>query len=244
MNSLIHNAGAHRLLMSAIVTVLMAASVSALAAEPPQTHTGDAVAAQDGSTAGSTVDRLRQLMDNHQLTELRTTYHGSYGASLLFQADKLSYYVVLFHDKVFWRVIQSDVEKDAESIYRTFAAQTEKLAEVDLDTLRLQAGKQYAEHMVVLNQQRLQNLQQDAARQQQQAQQVAALQQQAKEQAVSLSTDLQSTSSQLDAVQQNIRRLEAQQANPELILPAPASTAPAADGSASSTPAAADSSSP
>ncbi|KRF02115.1 hypothetical protein ASG87_11575 [Frateuria sp. Soil773] len=243
MTSLIRSAGAHRFVVSLLATALTAASASALAAQPPQAHTGEAVAAQDGSVSGGTVDRLRQLMDSHQLTELRTTYNGSYGASLLFQADKLSYYVVLFHDKVFWRVIQSDVEKDAESIYRTFAAQTEKLAEVDLDTLRLQAGKKYAEHMVALNEQRLQNLQQDAARQQQQAQQVAALQQQAKERAVSLSTDLQTTSSQLDAVQQSIRRLEAQQADPELILPAAPAPAPA-DGTAATAAPAASSSSP
>jgi ornithine cyclodeaminase/alanine dehydrogenase-like protein (mu-crystallin family) len=174
---------------------------------------------------GSAVNYLLQLMDSHQLTELRTTYNGTYGASLLFQTDKLTYFVALFHDKVFWRVIQTYSEKDAESIYRTFAAQTEQLAEVDIDALRLQAGKKYAEHMVAMNEQRLQNLQQDAARQQQQAQEVMVQQQQAKQQAVTLSSDLRATSNQLDAVQQHIRVLETQQNNPELILPAPTGTA-------------------
>jgi phosphotransferase system IIA component len=96
-------------------------------------------------------------------------------------------------------VIQTYTVKDAEGIYRTFAAQTEQLAQVDIDALRLQAGKKYAEQMVAMNEQRLQNLQQDAARQQQQAQQVMAQQQQAKQQAVSLSSDLRATSNQLDA---------------------------------------------
>lgn len=208
------------------------------AAEPPQAHTADVTSAQ-GDAAGSTVTYLRELMDSHQLTELRTTYNGTYGASLLFQADKLTYFVALFHDKAFWRVIRTDSEKDAESIYRTFAEQTEKLAQVDIDALRLQAGKKYAEQMVALNEQRLETLRQDAARRQQQAQQVAALQQQARQQAVSLSSDLRATSTQLDAVQQNIRQLEAQQDNPELVLPTPAVTDTPSDSATAATPAAA-----
>jgi hypothetical protein len=221
MNSMTSGANAQRILVSLIALVFVGAPAFVFAAQPPQAHTGDVVSTQDDAP-GSTVNYLRQLMDSHQLTELRTTYNGSYGASLLFQADKLTYFVALFHDKVFWRVIQTYTVKDAEGIYRTFAAQTEQLAQVDIDALRLQAGKKYAEQMVAMNEQRLQNLQQDAARQQQQAQQVMAQQQQAKQQAVSLSSDLRATSNQLDAVQQHIRALETQQNNPVLMLPAPA----------------------
>lgn len=228
-----------RVLMSLVALVFVGVSTYASAAQPPPEHTGE-VTSEQGDASGSSANYFRQLMDSHQLTELRTTYNGTYGASLLFQADKLTYFAVLFHDKVFWRVIQTYSEKDAESIYRTFAAQTEQLAQVDIDALRLQAGKKYAEQMVAMNEQRLQNLQQDAARRQQQAQQVAALQQQAKQQAVSLSSDLRATSNQLDLVQQHIRKLEAQQDNPELILPASTAgadaSAPIAPASSSSTP--------
>lgn len=240
MNSMIRSAVARGLRMPLVTLALIALSGGVQAAQPPQAHTSDVTAAQ-GDAAGSTVSYLRELMDSHQLTELRTTYNGTYGASLLFQADKLTYFVALFHDKAFWRVIRTDSEKDADSIYRTFAAQTEKLAQVDIDALRLQAGKKYAEQMVALNEQRLSTLRQDAARRQQQAQQVAALQQQARQQAVSLSSDLRATSNQLTTVQQNIRQLEAQQDNPELILPTSAADVPA-DGApvagAASTPAA------
>jgi len=76
-----------------------------------------------------------------------------------------------------------------------------------------------------MNEKRLQNLQQDAARQQQQAQLVATQQQQAQQQAVALSNDLRASSIQLDAVKERIRALEAQQANPELILPSPSQPA-------------------
>ncbi|MEW5307155.1 MAG: hypothetical protein WDW36_009568 [Sanguina aurantia] len=71
------------------------------------------------------------------------------------------------------------------------------------------------------------HLQQDANRQREQAQAVVAAQQQAQQQAVSLTSDLRSSSNELDQVTQRIRALEAQQANPELVLPPDAADAAA-----------------
>ena len=169
--------------------------------------------------AASIADDFNQLIQNHQLTELRTTYNSSYGASLLFQPQRLQYYVALFHGKDFWRVIRTDSYDEAQTVYHTFAAQTEELAKVDIDTLRLQATKQYTDRMVSMNQQRLQNLERDAEYQRQQAQQVAAQQQQAAQQSSSLTADLRSSNSELDAVRERIHELETQQANPSLTLP-------------------------
>lgn len=198
--------------------------------------------ASDNAMPGSaTVANLRRLIDDHQLTELRTTYNGGYGASLLFQTDKLTYFVSLFHNKEFWRVIQTDSYDEAEKLYRTFAQQTETLAQVDLDALRLQAGNKYAEHMVALNQQRLQSLQRDVSYQQQQSRQVAELQQQAQQDAVSLTAELRATSSQLDTVKQQIRELEALQANPALVLPSPHAEKAATPPASTATPATTDS---
>jgi hypothetical protein len=115
---MIRSAVARGLRMPLVTLALIALSGGVQAAQPPQAHTSDVTAAQ-GDAAGSTVSYLRELMDSHQLTELRTTYNGTYGASLLFQADKLTYFVALFHDKAFWRVIRTDSEKDADSNYRT-----------------------------------------------------------------------------------------------------------------------------
>jgi len=93
-----------------------------------------------------------------------------------------------------------------------------------------------------LNQQRLQNLQQDASRQRQESQQVAVQQQQAEQQAVSLSTDLRTTSNQLDSMKQQIRAPEAQQNNPELNLPTPPPPGAPAASQPSASPAPASSS--
>jgi hypothetical protein len=216
------------------------APVAATTSDAPASPSSPMPASDDSQAPSSnTVANLQRLIDSNQLTELRTTYNATYGASLLFQTSKLSYYVALFHGKQFWRVIQTDSYETAESIYRSFAEQTRQLAQVDIDTTRLHAGNAYAEHLIALNKEHLQNLQQDASYQQQQAQQVATAQQQAKQQAVTLSADLNSTSSQLDAMKQRIRELEKQQTDPALILPAPsanATPAPTSSTPASGTP--------
>lgn len=241
MNSVTRGTCARHLLVSLAALAFAGCATVVNSAPSPQASASEPAPVQ--SAAPDTMaGHLRQLMDSHQLTELRTTYNGTYGASLLLQPDRLTYFAVLFHDKTIWRVIQNDSEKSAEAVYRTFAAQTEQLAQPDIDTLRLQAGQKYAAKMVEMNEQRLQSLQQDAARQQEQSKKVAEQQEQAKQQAASLSGDLRATSNQLGSIEQRIHQLMEQQANPELVLPAASEgTAPA---SASSVPAPAPAVSP
>jgi len=240
MKAFTRSAGSRRMLFAIGTMVLMA--TSACASAPATSHSPMPPAPEQASASAqsrvplSTVESLRQLIDNHQLTEVRTTYNSTYGASLLFRPETLGYYIVLFHGKEFWRVMQTDSFDDAESLYRTFVAQTQTLGQVEVDTMRLDAGNKYAAHMIAVNEAKLHSLQQDANNQQQQAQQVAAQQEQARQQAVVLSSDLHNTNAQLDAVKQQIRALETMQANPNLVLPAPApatSTAPAQPPAAS-----------
>lgn len=186
-----------------------------------------APANSEDSAVGNTVAELKRLMGNQELTELRTTYNGNYGASLLFHADSLNYYVALFHEKEFWRVIRTDSVESAESLYLTFAEQTKQLAQVYLDTIRLQAGKGYSEKLVAMNERRLRGLQQEAEQQRQQSLQVSNALQERKQQAVALSSDLRATNTQLEALNQQIKALQAQQVNPELTLPATPNVAPA-----------------
>ncbi|HEL7613837.1 TPA: DUF2968 domain-containing protein [Stenotrophomonas maltophilia] len=190
-------------------------------------------AARTAPVVRNTVDELKQLMDARQLTELRTTYNGNYGASLLFNANTLTYYVALFQEKNFWRVIKTDAVDNAERVYRTFAQQSEQLAQVYIDTTRLEAGKRYTERLVAYNEERLRTLQQEMEQHQAQSAQVSAALQQAQQQAVSLSSDVQSTNSQLDSLQRRIQILQAEQGNPELSLPKPDSVPSPAPAAAS-----------
>ncbi|WP_312708994.1 DUF2968 domain-containing protein [Stenotrophomonas sp.] len=212
-----------------LATAMILAAPSALAARGDRQAAAEP--ARPAPVVRNTVDELKQLMDAQQLTELRTTYNGNYGASLLFNANTLTYYVALFQEKNFWRVIKTDAVDNAERVYRTFVQQTEQLAQVYIDTTRLEAGKRYTERLVAYNEERLRTLQQEMEQQQAQSAQVSASLQQAQQQAVSLSTDVQSTNSQLDALQRRIQVLQAEQGNPELSLPkADAATGAGAGG--------------
>ncbi|MFT4246414.1 MAG: DUF2968 domain-containing protein [Pseudomonas sp.] len=206
------------LAVAALVAASACTPIASAARAQPRDDTPPA-ADNAESTVGNTAAELRRLMDAKQLTELRTTYNGNYGASLLFHADSLHYYVALFHDKEFWRVIRTDSTEDAEQLYRTFVEQTGQLSQVYIDTVRLDAGKRYTERMVTLNEKRLHGLQQEVEQQRQQAAQVSAALQASKQQAVSLSSELRASNSQLEAINQRIQALQAQQVKPDLELP-------------------------
>jgi Protein of unknown function (DUF2968) len=235
-------ASTYATVLAACLTLAAAGSGQAAAARTKSAPKPDTAATapapinqpDPAAISGATADELRRLTDEHALSELRRTVNGSYTASLMFDADKLIYYVVLSHNAEYWRVIRTDVVAEAERVYRTFTEQTERLAQVDIDTIRLEAGRKYGEHLLTINQARLAKLREDAAHRDQQAQQVATMQQQARQQATTLTGELRSTRGELEQIQQNIRSLEARQADPLLDLPSaapapvvPASTAPA-----------------
>lgn len=216
----------HALTGGIVLLLTLSVVPQALAARASRAEPAAEATPRPAPVVRNTVDELRQLVDSKQLTELRTTYNGAYGASLLFNTSTLNYYVALFHEKDFWRVIKTDSVDNAEKVYRTFVEQTEQLAQVYIDTTRLQAGKRYTENLVAYNAERLRSLQQEAELQRQQSLQVSASLEQAKQQAVSLSTDLRSSHSELDALNQRIQTLQAQQLNPALSLPSAESATP------------------
>jgi hypothetical protein len=178
------------------------ASASATAAKP---------AAGATPSANSTISELQQLMQSQGVSELRTTYNGNYGASLLFKPDSRTYFVALFQQKNFWRVVKTTSDTQAEQIYKSFVGQTEKLAEVDIRRIKLEAEKAYTEQLIAAQETRLNALQNDLVVQQQQEQNVSVQQDQARQQAQLLSTKQQAARGELRGLQNRIRTLEAQQ---------------------------------
>ena len=178
------------------------------------------------TTLGNTAAELQRLIAAGGLGEMRTSYNGSYGASLLFHAESLNYYVALFHERQFWRVIRTDQFNEAEKLYRTFTAQTEELAQVQLDTQRLDASKRYTEKLVAMNEHRLRGMQRELAQQQQQAEAVSQAIAANRQHAQVLSGDLRATNTQLEALQAQIRALQALQMDPSLKLPSEEASAP------------------
>lgn len=160
----------------------------------------------------STVSELQSLIQNRQVSELRTAYNGTYGASLLFKPDDLTYYVALFQQKDFWRVLKTQSDKQAESTYRAFAAQSADLAEVDIKRIKLQAETAHAEKLLAARSAELSTLQADRALRLQQEQQVAARQEQSRQEATALAEQEKDVRQQLRDLQRQIDALQAQQA--------------------------------
>lgn len=208
------------------LAVALIATGSVAASEPVTTDLP--VAAAPSSTALSTLQRLQDLIGSDSLEELRTNYNGHYGASLLFHAESLTYYAALFQDKTFWRAISTRSEQEAEEAYRSFAKQTEALAEVDIRSITLNAQKVHAERLLASDGQRLEALQRDIAQQRQQAQEVATRQEQARLQTATLGNEQRAVQERLSSLQNRIRALETQQADLNVALPKPVVPTPEA----------------
>ncbi|EON10668.1 hypothetical protein C266_25620 [Pandoraea sp. SD6-2] len=173
-----------------------------------------AVPAQSASApaaASGAIQELRDRIQNKEVTELRTTYNGRYGASLLFYPQTMGYYVALFHEGQFWRVVKVNNEKKAEALYGDFVRQTQVLADVEIRRIKLEAQKTMMERQLAVSEARLNAVQSDLAIQRQQEQALAQNQQAVREQAAALETERTAARIRLTDLQGQIRSLEAEQ---------------------------------
>ncbi|QCP49956.1 DUF2968 domain-containing protein [Trinickia violacea] len=134
-------------------------SATPVAAAVPATTTLTADEAKQSATGN--VAELQQMIHGNDLVELRTAYNGSYGASLLFYGKEMTYYVALFEQKNFWRVIKTQDEGRAEAIYGDFARKSVQLADVEIRRTKLEAQKAYTDRLIALSQDRANRLQAD-----------------------------------------------------------------------------------
>ncbi|MDH0094058.1 DUF2968 domain-containing protein [Achromobacter mucicolens] len=160
----------------------------------------------------STLSELQALIQSRQVSELRTAYNGTYGASLLFKPDDLTYYVALFQQKDFWRVVKTKSDKQAEATYRAFVAQSAELAEVDIKRIKMQAENAHAEKLLASRSAELSALQADRTARLRQEEQVAVRQAQSREEAAALAGQQKDVRQQLRDLQRQIDALQAQQA--------------------------------
>ena len=161
------------------------------------------------SAAGNVAD-LQQMIRGSDLSELRTTYNGTYGASLLFYGKEMTFYVALFQQKNFWRVIKTQDATRAELIYKDFVRQTVQLSDVEIRRTQLEAQKAFTQRMIALSQDRASRLQADLdiARQQQTI--VENQQQQNRAETTALAQQKSAAQDQLRAAQRQVRELQRQ----------------------------------
>ncbi|AVF41188.1 DUF2968 domain-containing protein [Pandoraea apista] len=211
-----------RLWLGVGVACLAAWGTSAGAADAVRDVTGatpaqlaaPAVPAQSATApaaASGAIQELRDRIQNKDVTELRTTYNGRYGASLLFYPQTMGYYVALFHEGQFWRVVKVGNEKKAEALYGDFVRQTQVLADVEIRRIKLEAQKAMMERQLAESEARLNAVQNDLAIQRQQEQALAQNQQAVREQAAALETERSAARIRLTDLQGQIRSLEAEQ---------------------------------
>ena len=167
--------------------------------------------------AQGNVAELMQMIQDSKLSELRTTYNGSYGASLFFYPREMTYYIALFQDKHFWRVIKSADASRAEAIYAGFAQQTAQLADVEIHRTQLQAQKAYIEDIIALSEDRAKRLQADLEVARTQQAKVNDYQRQTQNEAAALREEKERAQAQLRQVQGQVMQLQRQT---EMGLPA------------------------
>jgi len=194
------------------IAPIAASPVPALTATVGQPAAAATAAATPAASAApsSTVLELQQRMQAHELAELRTTYNGAYGASLLFAQSDLAYYVTLFQQKDLWRVIKTTNQAFAERLYNDFARQTRTMADLELQRIRLEAQKERAERQIAADEAKLQGLRTDLDIQRQQQAQAQARQKVARTEADTLDVERRAARARVDELQRQIRELEAQ----------------------------------
>jgi hypothetical protein len=168
-----------------------------------------AAASTDAATQGN-VAELTQMLHDGRIVEMRTTYNGSYGASLLFDPREMTYYVALFQDKNLWRVIRSQEKSRAEMVYANFVQQTVQLADIEIRRTELQAQKAFLERVIALQSNRAQQLQADLSVARSQQAEVAQRQKSAQEQTQALQVEKRAAQLQLRDLQEQVRQLEKQ----------------------------------
>lgn len=168
-------------------------------------------AADEPQTPGNgSITELQQMIRDGKVIEMRTTYNGSYGASMLFYPDQMMYYVALFQQKKFWRVIKTQTDTRAESVYSDFAKNTALLADSEIRREKLQAENAFAARLIALQQSRANRLQADVDVARAQQSQVVDRQAQQRDAIVALRAQQDAAQAQLRALQAKVQDLQRQ----------------------------------
>jgi hypothetical protein len=184
-------------------------AVTSLSGDAAPVPAASAATAADAAAQGN-VAELSQMLHDGRIVEMRTTYNGSYGASVMFDPREMTYYVALFQDKRLWRVIKTQEKSRAEMVYANFVQQTVQLADVEIRRTELQAQKTFLERVIALQATRAQQLQADLGVARSQQAEVAQRQKSVQEQTQALQVKKRAAQVQLRDLQEQVRQLERQ----------------------------------
>jgi hypothetical protein len=178
-------------------------AISTLTAPPTSASQPSSGTAADNDVQGY-VGELIQMIHDAKLVELRTTYNGSYGATVFFYPQEMTYYVALFQDRNFWRVIKSQEVARAEAVYAGFAQQTAQLAEVEIRRTQLEAQNALLDRVIAAEADRARRLQADLNVARTQQAQVTDRQRQMQGEAAALRAEKEQAQAQLRELQRQV----------------------------------------
>lgn len=180
-------------------------------AEPPATvDLSDLQADANAPRVEGNIAELQALAQAGSLTELRATRNGSYGAKLYFLAQDMLYYVALSQDTHWWRVVKSQDQSRAETIYAQFSRKSYELADGEIRRMQLQAQKALLDRVIAKSADRANRLSADLALAQQQDSQVSQRQQQLQAESAVLQTDKLEAERKLRTLQLQVDQLQRQ----------------------------------
>ena len=200
-------------LRQTVLALAAAASIASAGLAHAQTPAPQAPAAPTAAVGG-TVAELQQLLAQKRLTELRTTYNGDYGTSLLLVNEDTTAYVALSYRKELWRVYKFAAVAPADGAYDTLARQTRIWAEDDLRRSVTAGQKAQLEREAQAAEQRAASLGQEVRIMQAQRQKMLEEQQAVRQQTQALDVERRAYKAQVDSLQQQIRMLEKQLNDP------------------------------
>jgi hypothetical protein len=159
---------------------------------------------------GGDVAELQQLLHDSALTQLRTTYNGSYGASLLLDPADMTYWVALFQHKTFWRVVRTSDARHAELTYQAFVRRTSDLSNVEIRRAQLEAQTAATNRLIADQQDRANRLQADLEVAKKQSQIIAGDQQQGQDAVAALRAEKSAAQAQLHDSERQVQQLRRQ----------------------------------
>jgi hypothetical protein len=165
----------------------------------------DPSAAKNGDVA-----EFERLSAAGKITELRKTFNGSYGASLSYFPEQMTYYVALFQQSTIWRVFKTQNDVRAEAVYSDFAKTSVTLADAEIKRIKLEAEKTYADKQIAAQQQRADRLQADLDVARTQQSQAANYQLDQQNAIRELRTEQAAAQAQLRALQIRVQELQRQ----------------------------------
>jgi hypothetical protein len=167
----------------------------------------------DGSTQSPVTGNVTELQDLNKagsLVELRSTRNANYGAQLYFLPREMVYYIALSQDKRLWRVVKTQDDVRAESVYAQFSRKSFDLASGEIRRAQLQAQTALLDRVIAVSANRANRLSADLALAQQQDAQVSERQQKLQAESMALASDKAEAERKLRVLQQQVDQLQRQ----------------------------------